>query len=260
VTDASFDGVLLEPDAEAGISTPGWAAARDPVEALRRRYGGLDAEGLLEVMVRHVFAGRIALVSSFGAESAVLLDLVARVDRATPVLFIDTGQLFEETLRYRDALAARLGLTELRILRPEPARIAEQDPDGQLWYFDPDACCALRKVAPLALGLEGFDAWINGRKRFQGGLRGNLPTIQAGPDGRVKLNPLAGWSRDRIEAHFAAAGLPRHPLEVHGFRSIGCLPCTDKVGPGEDPRAGRWRNRPKTECGIHLPELGSPAP
>jgi phosphoadenosine phosphosulfate reductase len=220
---------------------------------LQRDYGGLDAPALLEVMLRHVFPGRVAMVSSFGTESAVLLDLVAEVERSTPVLFLDTGQLFEETLRYRDALTARLGLTDVRVLRPAPASLAADDPDSQLWYFDPDHCCRIRKVLPLQHGLEGFDAWITGRKRFQGGLRGRLSAIEAGPDGRIKINPLAGWTPREIAARFASRNLPQHPLLAQGFRSIGCLPCTDRVGAGEDPRAGRWRNRPKTECGIHLP-------
>ncbi len=178
---------------------------------------------------------------------------MAQVDPATPVLVLDTGQLFEETRRYWRELEAKLGLTDLRVLEPEPVRLAAEDPDRQLWYFDPDRCCALRKVAPLARGLEPFAAWITGRKRFQGGQRGELPMIEVDTDGRVKVNPLARWTRERIETQFAARGLPRHPLEAEGYRSIGCVPCTDRTAPGEDQRAGRWRHRPKTECGIHVP-------
>ena len=204
-------------------------------------------------MIEDVFRGRIALVSSFGTESAVLLDLVAQVDPATPVLVLDTGQLFEETRRYWPERRARRGRTDRRGRAPEPARLAAEDPDKQLWYFDPDRCCALRKVAPLARGLAPFAAWITGRKRFQGGQRGELPAIEADADGRVKINPLARWTPERINAQFAARGLPRHPLEAEGYRSIGCAPCTDRTAPGEDPRAGRWRHAPKTECGIHIP-------
>ncbi len=226
---------------------------RPEVGSLQRRYGALEGLDLLRPMIEDVFRGRIALVSSFGTESAVLLDLVAQIDPATPVLVLDTGQLFEETRRYWRELEAKLSLTDLRVLEPEPVRLAAEDPDKQLWYFDPDRCCALRKVAPLARGLEPFAAWITGRKRFQGGQRGDLPAIEADTDGRVKVNPLARWTRERIEAQFAARGLPRHPLEAEGYRSIGCVPCTDRTAPGEDPRAGRWRHRPKTECGIHVP-------
>jgi phosphoadenosine phosphosulfate reductase len=228
---------------------------RPGFEALQRRYGALDGLDLLRPMIEDVFCGRIALVSSFGTESAVLLDLVAQVDPATPVLVLDTGQLFEETREYWQELEAKLGLTDLRVLEPEPRRLAAEDPDKQLWYFDPDRCCALRKVAPLARGLAPFSTWITGRKRFQGGQRGELPTVELDTDGRVKINPLARWTRQRIEAQFAASGLPRHPLAAEGYRSIGCAPCTDRTAPGEDPRAGRWRHRPKTECGIHAPAV-----
>lgn len=226
---------------------------RPDAAALQRRYGDLDGADLLRPLIRDVFPGRIALVSSFGTESAVLLDLVAQVDPATPVLVLDTGQLFAETRRYWRALEVRLGLTDLRVIEPDPARLAAEDPGKELWYFDPDRCCALRKVEPLARGLAPFAAWITGRKRFQGGGRGELPAIEPDTDGRVKVNPLARWTPERIASQFAARGLPRHPLETQGYRSIGCLPCTDRTKPGEASRAGRWRHRGKTECGIHRP-------
>lgn len=231
------------------------------VGLLRWRYGAMDASPLLEVMLRREFPGRIAVVSSFGTESAVLLDLVAAIDPSTPVLFLDTEKLFDETLRYRDAVAARLGLTNIRVLRPEPAALSAADPDGALHRFDPDRCCHLRKVAPLHHALVGFDAWISGRKRFQGGLRSHLPMIEVDAHGRVKINPLAAWTPERLVAHFGARDLPRHPLLAQGYRSIGCEPCTAPVGQGEDARSGRWRGRPKTECGIHLlrPAVVAPA-
>ena len=199
---------------------------------------------------RRRFAGRLALVSSFGAESAVLLDLVARTDPGLPVIFLDTGKLFPETLAYREQLARRLGLRDVRDIRPDPARL---DPDPALWQRDPDLCCWQRKVEPLDAALEGFEAWITGRKRFQGALRETLPEEEAGPDGRVKINPLAGWDRDDLQAYFAARDLPRHPLEAAGYRSIGCLTCTRPVVAGEAARAGRWTGMARTECGIHLP-------
>jgi len=226
---------------------------RADVASLQRRFGDLDGAELLRPLIRDVFRGRIALVSSFGIESAVLVDLVAQIDPATPVLVLDTGQLFEETRRYWQDLEARLGLADLRVIQPDPAQLAAGDPDRELWYFDPDRCCALRKVEPLARGLAPFAAWITGRKRFQGGERGRLPTIEPDSDGRAKVNPLAPWTPERIAAQFAQRGLPRHPLEAQGYRSIGCVPCTDRTRPGEDPRAGRWRHRGKTECGIHRP-------
>jgi phosphoadenosine phosphosulfate reductase len=221
------------------------------VEALNHLCGALPADAIIATMLRQVFPGRIALVSSFGTESAVLLDLVAQADPATPVLFLDTGKLFPETLTYRDALVARLGLTDVRVLRPDPWGIAAEDGSSTLWRSDADRCCHLRKVVPLQQGLRGFDAWITGRKRFQGGERQQLSTFETDDEGRIKVNPLAGWTPADIETWFARRGLPRHPLEADGFRSIGCAPCTDRVKPGEDARAGRWRHSQKTECGIH---------
>lgn len=206
---------------------------------------------LLEDTINGFFRGNIALVSSFGAEAAVLLHLVAQIDRQVPVIFVDTGKLFGETLRYRDDLVGRLGFTDVRSVEPDAAELARRDPDGMLFARDPDACCALRKVEPLERALEGFSAWINGRKRFQGGLRGSIPVIEEA-DGRIKVNPLARWSARETEAYFAAYDLPHHPLEADGYRSIGCMPCSAPVRPGEDARAGRWRGRDKTECGIHL--------
>ena len=214
--------------------------------------GGLAGEDLLRATVAEFGTKGVALVSSFGTESAVLLHMAARVDPAIPVIFIDTGKLFGETRRHRDDLVGRLGLGDVRVIGPDAAEERAEDADGLLWRTDADACCALRKVRPLARALAPFRAWITGRKRFQGGLRGELPTVEVA-DGRVKLNPLAGWSRDAIGAYLDAHDLPRHPLEADGFQSVGCMPCTDRVAPGEDARDGRWRGLTKTECGIHLP-------
>jgi len=222
----------------------------DLLELLRRRYGAWEATDLLTVAVHHLFPGRIAVVSSFGAEAAALLALVAAVDPATPVIFLDTGKHFPETLAYRDRLAATLGLTDVRSVAPDPADLAAADPMGDLHRFAADRCCHLRKVLPLKRVLAGFDAWISGRKRFQGGARAALPTIEAA-DGRIKLNPLADWDAARLQRLRDRAGLPAHPLVAEGYPSIGCAPCTEPVAPGEDPRAGRWRGQDKTECGIH---------
>ncbi len=216
---------------------------------LRDTYGDLDALGLLAAMIGCEFGGRIAVVSSFGAESAVLLDLVARVDPATPVIFLDTGKLFPETLAYRDVLVARLGLTDVRTVAPDAAALAGGDADGALWRDAPDACCHLRKVLPLERALAGFDAWITGRKRFHGGERADLETIEA-IDGRIKIDPLARWSRAAVDAAFAARDLPRHPLVARGYSSIGCRLCTRRAG-DDDLRSGRWAESGKTECGIH---------
>jgi phosphoadenosine phosphosulfate reductase len=197
----------------------------------------------------------LAVVSSFGTESAALLKVVADVDPAIPVLFIDTGWLFEETLAYRDTLTALLGLKDVRSLTPDVGELAQQDPERDLWHTNPDACCALRKVAPLAKGLAPFHAWINGRKRYQGGQRAELPVVEA--DGqRLKFNPFARVDRADLEAIYQEANLPPHPLLAAGFRSVGCMPCTSRTQDGDgDDRAGRWRGRDKTECGIHTMKL-----
>jgi phosphoadenosine phosphosulfate reductase len=235
------------------------AGAEARVAELTCRYADRDGAALLWPLIECEFPGRLAVVSSFGAESAVILALVAEIDRRTPVLFLDTGKLFSDTLRYRDRLIAHLRLEDVRTIVPDPRRLATGDPTGMLWLDEPDRCCAMRKVEPLLRALGGFDAWVSGRKRYHGGARAALPIFETGEGGRIKINPIAGWSRGRIEQEFAARGLPRHPLEVEGYRSIGCMTCTDRVLPDEDPRAGRWRDRPKTECGIHFASLAGGA-
>lgn len=226
--------------------------APDDAARLAARYSGLDGSELLRALMTREFFGRLALVSSFGAESAALLAMAADIDPAIPVLFLDTSKLFGETLRYRDRLVDRLGLSDVRTIAPDLVKLSVADPDGMLWLHDPDACCALRKVEPLESALAGFDAWLSGRKRYQGGDRAALPVFETDGAGRIKVNPLAGWSRTRVIGELLRRGLPRHPLEAEGYLSIGCYTCTDRVSPGEDVRAGRWRGLEKTECGIHF--------
>ena len=220
-------------------------------ELLAGRFAGWGTRDVLDEVINDEFAGRVALVSSFGADSVALLHLVASVNRATPVIFIDTGKIFGSTHRYREEIVARLGLADVRIARPDPAALTIQDVDAGLWMRNPDKCCAIRKVAPLSRALSGFDAWISGRKRYQGGLRATLPLAEADGD-RIKINPLAEWTKEHVAAYRSRHDLPEHPLVADGFRSIGCMPCTDRVADGEDERNGRWRGRGKTECGIHL--------
>jgi phosphoadenosine phosphosulfate reductase len=205
---------------------------------------------IIATALKTVGRDRLALVSSFGTESAALLKVMADVDPAIPVIFLDTGWLFEETLAYRDTLIASLGLRDVRSIKPAEEALKREDPERELWFSDPDACCRIRKVEPLARALAPFGGWINGRKRFQGGARAAIPVVEA--DGvRLKFNPFANVSRQDIEAIYAQAKLPPHPLAASGFLSVGCMPCTSRTSPDEDLRAGRWRGRPKTECGIH---------
>lgn len=194
------------------------------------------------------FGDRLTLVSSFGAESAVLLHLVSQVSPNIPVLFLDTGMLFGQTLDYRKNLAARFGLTDVRDLRPAFADLATQDPNSDLWRTSIDGCCNIRKVLPLDRALGGFDAWITGRKRFHGGDRLSLPVVEEA-EGKLKFNPLANWSKAELDAYVAEHDLPSHPLVAQGYASIGCWPCTK---PSEDGRSGRWQGQEKTECGIHV--------
>ena len=215
-----------------------------------------DGARILEVALRETFIGRVAILSSFGAESAVLLHLVARIAPATPVVFLDTGMLFAQTEQYHRALTAMLGLTDVRTRAPDADEVAAIDPASDLWQRDPDACCTLRKVVPMDRALAPFDAWVTGRKRFQGATRAALPVVEV-ENGRVKINPLAGWTQQRLDDYFVEHALPRHPLYEYGYLSIGCHPCTRPVAPGEDARAGRWAGRDKTECGIHANRWGS---
>lgn len=219
---------------------------------LTERYQALDGVELLRPMIECEFPGRIVLASSFGSESAILLHMLAEIDPGTPVVFLNTGKLFGETLKYRDALIERLGLTDIRMVEPDPGALLAQDPRGMLFRTNPDLCCFLRKVAPLNRALNGFDAWITGRKAYHGDRRRELSTVEASAK-QVKINPIAGWGRAEVEAYFEAHDLPRHPLEAEGLTSIGCVPCTASVTPSENIRAGRWKGSAKTECGIHLP-------
>ena len=230
---------------------PGPVAER--VERLNDRYRHHGATAVLGPALADPDLGRVALVSSFGAESVVLLHLVSVMAPATPVLFVDTRMLFAETLAYQRALAERLNLQDIRVIRADATRLAEADVAGDLHARDTDACCALRKTEPLDRALWGFAGWITGRKRFQGAERQTLDffEVEAGT-GRIKVNPLAHWGRQDIEDYMINNRLPRHPLVARGFPSIGCAPCTSPVAAGEDPRAGRWRGQAKTECGIHF--------
>lgn len=223
---------------------------------LNRLFRGADTLELLSGVLRDRLAGDVAVVSSFGAESSVLLHLVAQIDPATPVLFLETGKHFPETLAYRDLLIERIGLTDLRSLTPDADLLAAKDESGLRWSYDPDGCCEIRKVQPLAKALLDFDASITGRKAFQSSTRAGLPRFEidsSDAQGRLKINPLSDWNQDMLAAYMAEHDLPAHPLVAEGYPSIGCSPCTSKVAEGEDPRAGRWRGWDKTECGIHVP-------
>lgn len=227
--------------------------ADDPLQAvvdgLNTRMRHHSATDVIRLALQEITPLR--LVSSFGAESVALLHLAAMVDRDLPVIFIDTEMLFTETLVYQQEVAERLGLRNLRILRS--AEIGQRDSDRKLHKSDPDACCALRKTAPLQAALKGTNGWITGRKRFQSGTRAQLEFFEVEQEtGRIKVNPLTYWQPQDVADYIVENRLPRHPLVAKGYPSIGCIPCTSPVEEGEDIRAGRWRDKEKDECGIHF--------
>jgi phosphoadenosine phosphosulfate reductase len=230
---------------ESALGSPSESVAR-----LVAVFAGMDPRTLLRAAIEDLFKSRIALVSSFGADSAVLLHMTAEIDKNLPVIFIDTRVLFPETLAYRDEIVSHLGLTNVATIWPSSDLLQREDPENFLWAANPDRCCEIRKVLPLAEALEGYDAWISGRKRFQAHSRSSLALVE-NEGGRIKINPLAHWTARSILSYLEAHALPRHPLVARNYPSIGCIPCTTPVRPGEDTRAGRWRGRAKVECGLH---------
>lgn len=229
----------------------GPAFTQADADALNARFAGVETLPMLRTLFAEGLLGHTAVVSSFGTESAVLLHLIAQADPTTPVVFVDTLKMFPETLAYRDTLLVAFGLSDSRTVTPDPAVLAAKDEQGLRWSYDPDGCCEIRKVEPLRRAKAGLDSWISGRKAFQSQTRQNIARFEV-EDGRLKVNPLGDWVKADLDAYFAEHDLPRHPLEAEGYPSIGCQPCTSKVLPGEDPRAGRWRGWDKTECGIHV--------
>ncbi len=227
------------------------------VDILNLSYRDADAKEILTVARKEKFGEKLGYVSSFGAESAVMLGLISEVDKSIPVIFIDTGMHFQQTLQYRDQLTKHLGLTDVRTVKPVPDEVKEIDPKGLLHKTDPDACCEVRKVRPLGPALEGLEAWITGRKRFHGGGRVRLPVFEQS-EGRIKVNPLTNWEPDAVARYLKEHDLPPHPLVADGYPSIGCWPCTVRPTDPNDVRSGRWAGRNKEECGLHLERKDRP--
>ncbi|MGB7288281.1 MAG: phosphoadenylyl-sulfate reductase [Salaquimonas sp.] len=214
----------------------------------------LEASSLemLRMSLKGNLCGKTAVVSSFGAESAILLHLVSRIAPDAPVLFVDTKMMFQETLDYQIELAGKFGLSNVSIVSADQVELRRNDVFGRLHKNDPDACCNLRKTKPLERALASFDAWISGRKRHQSQSRVTMKPMEVDESGKVKLNPMLHWDHDDIKAYFDLYHLPCHPLTSKGFTSIGCAPCTAKPLEGQDARSGRWQGQEKTECGIHV--------
>ncbi|HEU5046609.1 MAG TPA: phosphoadenylyl-sulfate reductase [Rickettsiales bacterium] len=231
------------------------------LDRLQNFYGELDTHQLLRTMIRQEFPGTIALLTSFGADAGLLLALVAEVEPETPVLFLDTGKHFPETLEYGRTLEKSLGLKNVHWIKPDPEMLGRIDADGMLWKTQPNRCCWLRKVEPLDRTIEslGILALITGRKRYQTPERANMQTIELDENGVFRINPLAHWSKDDQREAVMLRNIPPHPLVAKGYKSIGCEPCTVPVAAGQDERAGRWahtiglENEQKTECGLHIP-------
>ena len=205
---------------------------------------------------------RLAVATSFQSSGLVILHLLKDVRPDVPVLFLDTGFHFTQTLEFRDRIAELWDLKVVTLTgeHGSPERQAElHGPD--LYRSDPDRCCFINKVRPLQAALEEYDGWMSGLRRDQSPLRAGTPTIEAQllPSGSevLKIHPLATWTRPRVESYVKRHGIPTHPMLEQGFASIGCLPCTRAVRDGEDARAGRWDGLAKTECGIHSFGRGS---
>lgn len=221
--------------------------------ALNAEFEGQSPQTVLQWLAdnQDKTGGPVPLVSSFGADSVVLLHLVSQIDADYPILFVDTRKHFDETLRYRDQIEMQFGLTNLHSITPDPAKMKEEDSFGALWMRDPDACCDLRKTVPLDLAMNDYVGWITGRKRYQTVERANMGIFEH-DKGKLKVNPLATWTAKDVADYVRQNSLPGHPLIPKGFLSIGCAPCTSPVKEGEDVRTGRWKGQSKTECGLHV--------
>ena len=215
------------------------------------QYKGLSAEAALTKALTQDFKDQIVLSSSMGVDSAVLLHMISKIDPNMPVLFLETKKHFTETLAYRDLLTKTLGLTNVQSLTPDELEVASEDAADILYKTNKDACCDLRKVRPLERVVSKYAARITGRKRYQTPNRRNMEILEEG-DNQLSLNPLAFWTAKDVTAYMRKHELPTHPLLELGYLSIGCAPCTTTVEEGEDPRAGRWRDTEKDECGIHF--------
>ena len=216
-----------------------------------KKHSNLDSKKLLKIMIKNIFYKKIAVTSSFGAESAVILHLVSKIDRTVPVIFLNTEKLFPETLKYLQNIKKKLHLKNIKICKPDKNYLKKHDPDGKLHKTNPNLCCHIRKILPLRKSMKNYDAWINGRKRFHGFERTKLKKIEM-VNGLIKINPLADWSFNQIKNYMLNNDLPEHPLVAEGYKSIGCQPCTSKSK--DSIRDGRWADSLKSECGIHVNE------
>jgi phosphoadenosine phosphosulfate reductase len=220
------------------------------LDAVNRRFeASLPSEVLRWAST--AFAPDVILTSSFQHDGVVLAHMLGEIAPWIPVLFVDTGFHFPETLAYMDEITERFGLN-LKVLRPSMPRDEFARKHGlDLYSRDPDLCCAINKVAPLREALQGVRCWINGRRRNQTSLRRTIPMVERFEGGVHKVNPLVNWTAQDTHRYLQEHDIPGHPLFEKGYASIGCAPCTRPILAGEDERAGRWAGTGKTECGIH---------
>jgi len=238
------------------VNTSNSIALADKARELNAAFAGLTAQQILSRLLHGGVAGRVAVISSFGAEAACLLSLIASKEPSTPVVFLDTRKHFAETLVYVDDLMDRLGLTTLVRARPSLAGLEVDDPDGELYARDSDRCCYMRKTLPMIGVLRNYDCVLTGRKRFQTPDRSYMDTVEV-QDSWLRVNPLADWTREQVLDYLECHGILEHPLVSRGYASVGCEPCTE---PSDDFRAGRWAGTDKTECGIHIGRDGKIVP
>ncbi len=199
------------------------------------------------------FAPRFAMTSSFGPESGVLLHMASRIDPTLPVLFLETGFHFPETLEYKNQLAKLFGLKNVIDLKADPGRREKliKDTGGVPYEKNPDLCCQLNKVEPLDAALKGYEAWMSGIRRHQTDFRKSIRILELYEGGFYKVSPLANMTSRDMWWYLKEHQIPQHPLYEKGYLSIGCWPCTRPIQAGDDERSGRWAGKSKKECGIH---------
>lgn len=221
----------------------------EALQEANRQFQGAHPSQIITWAVKN-FPGSVAISSSFGAESACLLHMATRVQPDIPVLFVNTGFLFPQTLGFKEMLKQSLGLHVVEFT-PKVPHAEWEATRGKLYETDPDGCCAVNKVEPIARAIEGLSCWMSGVRRDQTAYRAGMSYVERKKDGVYKVSPLAAWSTRQVHEYITEHKLPYHPLWEKGYTSIGCEPCTMVPGDPNDPRSGRWKGQNKKECGIH---------
>ena len=217
---------------------------------LNKESSNFSPEQILEKSLNE-FSDKITYICSFGSESAIILNMISKINKNFPIFLLNSNFLFPETIDYKNDLIDRLKLVNCKDIYPDKVSLKKNDPNNNLWEKNIDKCCNLRKVIPLELKLKEFNAWISGRKSYHQGERSELKAFEF-LNGKVVVNPLVNLNKNEVDEYFEKNDLPKHPLVKEGFMSIGCIQCTSKTVDPNNIRSGRWKNSVKTECGIHL--------